>query len=815
MSGARFQCALLVAFVLLAQPAWAQYGAPATSITSGSSCTGAPANGSTSFFVLPDSNGHILQCNGSTWSTVNEPAGAAGSTGYVQYNNGGALAGSASLFWDNSDGYLGIGTTSPPAVLAIGSSLTSSFIAPTPDQVQINDSPTVTAAGARSALEVTMQPVPISTSSANFEGVTSDLEVPATATVNYRTLTGLYGAAVNYGSGSVTNLEGLVSNAYHYGSSTVGTAYGLNNNVQARGTGSITTAYGISNTVETAQSSSNIGTAYGIYNQLEVNNGLSSITTGYAGWFGMNLLSGTFGTGYGVYVGNIYGTNKWSLYASDATSPSYFAGNVGVGTTSPPSMLSVYGGGLAVGTYAATANVGVGSAVFSGSVGIGSALPALALDVVGSIRASSQLSGGTLSLASSVATAYTPTGATSGPANPGIQISNSSATDGGLAFLDLKPRNSSANFQNSYIGAVSTTGAGVYSASLVFGQQTGSSAYAERMRIDQNGNVGIGTSSPNASAVLDLSANTTSMLLPVGTAGQQPTCNTALQGAVRYDTTIANAEYCNGLAWIPFKATGAPPGSGYFVASLGTFTGCMGTTISSITYSGSTATLTTSTRHDLSTGDSVTISGTTPAAYSGTFSITVTGATTFTYTPLSNPGGSATAKGTYCPNSGGITQANEICVNDLTGNNTWWGYSPANANGLLTSGHVTAFLCDNSTCNEPDASKTYYFANGSDSGAGGATFTSTAAGLGPNDTALWSQANHFAASVGAWTGRGLGTASLWPATNSGNTCSSWTSNSASVTGTSSFPFGNGTTSRWDYQASACNGVSNLMCLVNP
>ena len=72
-----------------------------------------------------------------------------------------------------------------------------------------------------------------------------------------------------------------------------------------------------------------------------------------------------------------------------------------------------------------------------------------------------------------------------------------------------------------------------------------------------------------------------------------------------------------------------------------------GTTISTITFVTTTATLTTAIAHGLSTGAVVTILGASPAAYNGTFSITVTGTTTFTYTMLSNPGANATVVGSY------------------------------------------------------------------------------------------------------------------------------------------------------------------------
>lgn len=60
-------------------------------------------------------------------------------------------------------------------------------------------------------------------------------------------------------------------------------------------------------------------------------------------------------------------------------------------------------------------------------------------------------------------------------------------------------------------------------------------------------------------------------------------------------------------------------------------------TITSITRSGTTATVTTSAAHGYTTGDTVQITGANQTAYCGTKTITVTGSTTFTYTVSGSP----------------------------------------------------------------------------------------------------------------------------------------------------------------------------------
>lgn len=78
-----------------------------------------------------------------------------------------------------------------------------------------------------------------------------------------------------------------------------------------------------------------------------------------------------------------------------------------------------------------------------------------------------------------------------------------------------------------------------------------------------------------------------------------------------------------------------------------------GATVSSLTRSGSTATLTTSTPHSFVTGQKVVISGATQADYNGAFTVTVTGPTAFTYTVANSPVTPAT--GTILVAAGDIT----------------------------------------------------------------------------------------------------------------------------------------------------------------
>jgi hypothetical protein len=91
---------------------------------------------------------------------------------------------------------------------------------------------------------------------------------------------------------------------------------------------------------------------------------------------------------------------------------------------------------------------------------------------------------------------------------------------------------------------------------IILAVMLGSPAYAQSTLYvsGSNGNVGIGTTTPNTGAALDMSANTNAVLLPVGTTAQRP--STGVNGMLRYNSTIPAVEaYVNG-AWVPITTGG-------------------------------------------------------------------------------------------------------------------------------------------------------------------------------------------------------------------------------------------------------------------
>jgi hypothetical protein len=96
-----------------------------------------------------------------------------------------------------------------------------------------------------------------------------------------------------------------------------------------------------------------------------------------------------------------------------------------------------------------------------------------------------------------------------------------------------------------------------------------------RLAIASGGNIGIGTTGP--AVALDVNGG-----IRAGSSTTVTTCNSSVEGTIRYNYTSHAMEYCNSTAWVPLISTQsnpaptAPAGSGYFVLSVSTWNGNLG-----------------------------------------------------------------------------------------------------------------------------------------------------------------------------------------------------------------------------------------------
>jgi hypothetical protein len=261
-------------------------------------------------------------------------------------------------------GDVGIGTTAPVSPLTIGTPFAPASNNFPATQEQIYDAPTVLS-GAQVSFYSINQPNVSANSSASNYAIMAHTIIPPASTVNYSMIVGDLGYAENYGSGNISTVMGAENFSYHRGGGTVTNEYGAYNFGGNIGGGAVTTLYGSYNvaanggtgnvgnqcgTCSTSflNSAGSVTAALGIYGSTSNLNAAGTITSAYCGYFDAGQFLGRTSTGtitnaYGIYIGNLYGTKRYSLYAADTASQSYFAGNVGIGTTNPIYPLSVHG----------------------------------------------------------------------------------------------------------------------------------------------------------------------------------------------------------------------------------------------------------------------------------------------------------------------------------------------------------------------------------------------------------------------------------------------------------------------------------------
>jgi len=226
------------------------------------------------------------------------------------------------------------------------------------------------------------------------------------------------------------------------------------------------------------------------------------------------------GVGKRTAINNILNANIIPYISNglgSVSEPSYtFAGDLNTGMWSPAADTIAFSEG-------GTEVMRITSA---GNVGIGTNNPASKLDVNG------VLTTGNITAR--------------GDGSEGGQISfNNAANSAGPLTLDV---DASGN------GRLITT---VNNANLSLGQLSGTggiiqfyTANSERMRIDATGNVGIGTSSPDASALLDVSSTTKGFLPPRMTTTQRDLISTPPNGLMLYNSTTNKLQVRAAGAWV-------------------------------------------------------------------------------------------------------------------------------------------------------------------------------------------------------------------------------------------------------------------------
>jgi hypothetical protein len=373
------------------------------------------------------------------------------------------------------------------------------------------------------------------------------------------------------------------------------------------------------------------------------------------------------------------------------------------------------------------------------------------------------------------------------------------------------------------------------------------STYTEKMRLKENGYLGVGTTTPEAMMQIagELMLGNTSL-----------GCTGTTEGAIRYNATSDILQLCDGTSWGSVSSGGGgggatPAGSDGQVqfndnGALGADTNFVWNKTSDWLAIGQTTAVVA-----LDINGSAII-GTDSSSCSGILEGTIRFNTTtlvhelcngttwleilsskdsgVATTPTTGTGYFVLTETTWNGNLVWLSGADTKCLTELQTTYDWMGKTDANSRGMLVSGNVKAFLCGHtpgatgSGCNNLIPGATYTFARANKTTVGGATFTADKNGLGPNNNQMWSGTNYFGGAFAYWTGRDTTSDTKWVEQSTGNNGSEycgaasapyeWSSNSGSVYGVAGYSNSNNSQRIW-FSYTPCSSSLRLICMVHP
>ncbi len=403
-------------------------------------------------------------------------------------------------------GNVGIGTTSPYAALSVFGEVVGSYFTATSTTATSSFAYDMFVSGRLKVLQGTTLATIIGDTSGNTRG-TNAFDVQSYRTAADQVAAGTETVAIgikNKSTGAATFLSpsGYSVAIGHTNSALAiqSTALGVLNT--ATGVGSLpgddegqSSAVGYGNNASAARAS-----AFGYLNTAS---GIRSAAFGYG-----NSVSALSATAFGSYVSNTIasstqiGSGNSKIVIRDDTG---FVGNVGIGTSTPYSRLTVWGAGSSSGllaNFVNSASTSVMTLLNSGNVGIGTAAPSATLDVVsqasaitglsltGNINSYYQGNIRNLSSGSSASSDWVATADNGSETTHYIDMGINGSGGGGAPFT-------TAN--HAYLYSIDDTlniGALGASADIRFYTTGGVAGPLERARIASSGNFGIGTSSP-------------------------------------------------------------------------------------------------------------------------------------------------------------------------------------------------------------------------------------------------------------------------------------------------------------------------------